>query len=755
MATVATLDAPELDLDDQGSLHALLDRVLDEAVRLATGNPQAAARPGQRVLAHDIFTKMLAGGELAGEAPTGSGKSLAALSPALLLAALRGERAVISTETLGLQEQYVRKDVPVVVAAVASVLELPEGAAPKVAVLKGWSNYVCAAAAVTAAGEATGTFPDSPAEALEHLRKLPAGSPGSEVLSWALEEVADDRGGDRADYPGQLGAGDWETVSVSASECPAASRCRFGEVCRPEQAREAAADADVVVTNHSLLAVQAANAIPAVIGSDRLGPFDHLVVDEAHALAPKVRDQGAVSVSAFRVIEVARAVGRALVETDRSRRVLGEDASSVAGALDAHLTGMLAGAKRSGPGSAVAEVPADDDPLSEVAGLVAGWVDRVRQLLPRRSARARSDAEPVALWRAQAKIDALVSDLSDAAEYRSGVARWVEEGRRRSRGMWTGATLKMTPVNAAGPLRANLYRPAGRACDGGGDGEEAGLRSVALISATLPPASVSDAGVAQSARQLYPSPFTDAYNRSLLFVPRSSAGAGGTDAVTRPGGRGMDTSAHPAWALPIITALVESNGGSALVLAATTGAGQRYAEALRNLGAPWAVHSQWDGLALRGVVETWRNDRSSVLVGTKSLMTGVDAPGGTCSLVIVDRAPRAAGNPVDDARVADLAERLDIDRYAADRLVYVADACLLLEQAAGRLIRSVDDHGVVAVLDPRLLRVGALSYQVKTREMLLESLGRFSHRSADLEATCERLRAANPSSARPAMPRSA
>lgn len=737
MASVAVLDAPDRDLDDPGALHDLLDRVLDEAVRQATGDRKATARAGQRVLAHDIFSRMLAGGELAGEAPTGSGKSLAALSPALLLAAVRAERTIISTETLGLQEQYVRKDVPTVIAAVVSVLELPEGAAPKVAVLKGWSNHVCAAAAVTAVGEMTGTIPSLPAEALDHLGDLPAGTPGAEVISWALGEVVEDSPGDRADYPGQLGPGDWETVSVSASECPGASRCRFGDVCRPEKAREAASDAEVVITNHSLLAVQAANAIPVVVGNERLGPFDHLVVDEAHALAPKVRDQGAVSISAFRVNDVARAVGRALIETDRTRRVLGEEASQVGTALDAHLTGMLDGAKRSGTGPAVVEVAADVDPLAEVSGLVSGWVNRVRRLMPRRSAKDRPDTEPVMLWRAQAKIDNLVADLAGACEYRSGVARWVEEGRSRTRGSWTGTTLKMTPVNASGPLRSNLYGATGR----GGADEEPGLRSVVLLSATLPPASVSDSGLAQASRKLYPSPFSDAYDRSWLFVPRSSAGAGGTDAVARPGGRGMDTSVHPAWALPIITSLVAANGGSALVLAATTGAGKRYVEALRALGAPWAVHSQWDGLALRGVVDTWRADHSSVLVGTKSLMTGVDAPGGTCSLVIVDRVPRAAGNPVDDARVADLVERLDIDRYSADRLVYVADACLLLEQAAGRLIRSVDDHGVVAVLDPRLLRVGPLSYQTKTREMLMEALGRFEHRSADLEATCERLRA--------------
>jgi len=122
-------------------------------------------------------------------------------------------------------------------------------------------------------------------------------------------------------------------------------------------------------------------------------------------------------------------------------------------------------------------------------------------------------------------------------------------------------------------------------------------------------------------------------------------------------------------------------------------------------------------------------------------MTGVDAPGGTCTLVIVDRVPRAAGNPIDDARVERAATRMATDRWAADRLVYVADAGLLLEQAAGRLIRSVTDSGLVAVLDPRLLKQGAAVYPGPTRQLLLKALDRFEHKTADLDVTLAWLRA--------------
>lgn len=712
------IDSPPLPASVPASeIHELLDAVLDAAVRHATGDPGAVARPGQRRLAHDIARVDARRYRPGRRGPTGSGKSLAALSPALLLAAVRGERSVISTETLGLQEHYIGKDVPVVRSALADVLDRPLTEVPSVAVLKGWANSVCSAATVTLADEIAGPLDgiEAAISALDGLEVPDATETSRLALArWALAEIAGDRPGDRGSYPEVLASGYWESVSVSPAECPGTTRCRYGSTCRPAKAREVAAAAEVIITNHSMLATQAAKAIPVVVGNETIGEIDHLVVDEAHALASKVRDQGSTQINAYRVSEVARSVGRAVVETSRSKVVLGDEASQVGTALDSHLAATLP-ARPSASRPAIFEVPADADPLEGVGELVESWIGRVRRLMPRRARGAGDGEAMIKLWRAQAKLDALVSDLTASRQAVGGVARWVEAGRGGSGG-WSGATLKLSPVNAAGPLRANLYGSRVTANSGDlDDPDDADMGrpavSVALMSATLPAASVADAGVATSTRKVYPSPFTEAYSRSWLYVPRPDAGGGGAGVLRREGGKGFDTSAHPAWAVSLITRLGEANRGSALVLAATTAAGKLYTEALRShAGAGWDVHSQWDGLALRATVEAWRTDHASVLVGTKSLMTGVDAPGGTCSLVIVDRVPRAAGNPVDDARVADIVERLGIERYSADRLVYVADAALLLEQAAGRLIRATTDGGIVAVLDPRLLRVGGLSY---------------------------------------------
>jgi ATP-dependent DNA helicase DinG len=122
-----------------------------------------------------------------------------------------------------------------------------------------------------------------------------------------------------------------------------------------------------------------------------------------------------------------------------------------------------------------------------------------------------------------------------------------------------------------------------------------------------------------------------------------------------------------------------------------------------------------------------------VLVGTRSLMTGVDAPGETNTLVVIDRIPRAPGNPVDDARVEALMKRLETDKWAADKFVYASDAAVLTQQAVGRLIRSMTDSGLVAVLDPRLLKIGPFKYQEQTRQVYMKALAQFEHKTSHLE----------------------
>ena len=675
-----------------------LRTVLDRAVTIATGGRAIAARPAQAELAEAVEHAFETTGRLAAEAPTGSGKSLAVIVPAMLAAA-KGERTVISTETLGLQAQIVSKDGP----AAAEAAYEATGYRPVLAALKGWSNCGCGLAAAQVVGYGS--------EALKAAAT--SSDPLKRLAAWVLLEGSSGGSGDRADCPLDVGDAHWAKVSIGPTSCPGQDRCPFGATCRPAAAKGAAAGADIIVTNHSLLAMQVVTGAPVVIGGEQLGQIDHLVVDEAHSLADKVRSHGTATVSAGALISAARALEACLGRKHRSAA----QGFELAKALDAQLAASLG---RFGAEKALA---ATAEPLDGAGGVIEAWAARERRAL--RPGRGGLLAVAAALG----KLDDLSDNLRRAS--RADMARWLEPGEPYELGSakLTGARLVVAPVETAGAIAGNLFGSAKKDED-----DDKPRLSVVVLSATLPSSALPGLGVGVK-RTVYPSPFGDAYKESLLYVPK--LGASSPSPLDRRGK--FDVTAHQAWAEPVIRRLVDANGGSALVLTATSAAGRRYTAALRADGRH-KVHSQWDGPVGRAV-QAWREDTGSVLVGTRSLMTGVDAPGATCTLVIVDRVPRAAPNPVDDARRDALAAKLDLDRWGADRLVYVDDAVLLLSQAAGRLVRSSSDRGMVAVLDPRLLK-GPVAYPEPTRRALLGGVERFVTKTTDLERALAFLAAA-------------
>lgn len=781
---------------DRPDPHALLDELLPAAVREATGRADVEPRPGQVELSHEVLDRMLAVGQpsrsssdvatqsLAG-APTGSGKSLAYLTPLFLDSALHGRRGVVSTESLSLQSQIIDKDAPAVARAVAKVLGVD--ATPSFAILKGWSNFGCVSRAVgttaqvlgmSEEGQDVGTLPALAAaldariarddgdvvvvdeEEFESSRLLP-------LARWVLAEAQSPDGtGDRDTYPGDRTPADWRQVSVTPDDCVGVDRCPFASVCLPNQAHQAASVADVVVTNHAMLAVQAANNVPVVLGNGRLGVFDHLVVDEAHALPGIVRGAGARSVSAPRVMGLVRLLHRHCAteesrtgteKLDETAQRLVELGERLAMGLDRHLDRKVAPERpRSRHGAAVVGVTAEDEePLGPLGDQLHAWAKQVARALPVDNPTAPlPPTQAIRLRRARADVDRFTADLRSVTEHQVGYARWFADGDPTRAGRWVGASLRASPVDVSGPISENLFTadvvrdkdddssPWGQVPDHRWVSEEdpATRRppryrlSATAVSATLPKSFAFDTGMAVKAKA-YPSPFLDAYAGSALFVPlvTDPAEAAAFTRTWRGSDRpSFDTKRHPDWAVGRIVELVRANGGRALVLAATVTAGQQYADTLRAVLPGIRVFSQWDGRPVRHLLADWRADETSVMVGTKSLMTGVDAPGQTCSLVILDRVPRDAGNPVDDARVEAVMERGGMSKWAADRHVYVADAALRLDQAEGRMIRAAADRGMVAILDPRLLKRGVVTYPEPTRELLMEPLRRYGTKISDL-----------------------
>lgn len=734
-----------------------VQKVLTDAVRKATGLPHAQPRAGQDELTQQVWEALNAsGGEVVATAPTGLGKSMAYGVPAMLLNATTGKRVVISTESLALQSQIIDKDAPIAAAAIRDAT----GVIVRTAVLKGWSNFSCLRTTLSSAHELLGQAfePGHHEPGDDDLRvviakllpmvtatdtvelgggRCPRGE-AAQLMVWALQQHLSEGGGngDKHSYSGTTANGAWDLVSVTPNECVGVDECPFAGLCKPAAAKQRAAEADVVVTNHALLATQAAKSIGVVIGSKKLGRFDAIIVDEAHALPDQVRNQGASEVASRRILATSRALRTVLDEADHTVKTLLSDGQSIAEAVEAELAAQMVKADKA---SGVVRLSKDDDPILGSGVMLEAWLSRAQSILLKVAKKASGDAE-VRVRRVRARVDGLKADMSSVCEHRTGVARWVEAEERGDRLMHAA---RSTPVDVSSMLQSNLWsapeddpeaieaaeeETSDLSADPplrGADGKPRYKLSVVTVSATLPRGFPAQVGLRTQTTK-YASPFREAYGESVLFIPRADDPAA-VAALSRDAGRPrLDVGMHREWAKALMLALVEANQGHALILSATAAAGREYAQALRTAAANrWAVHSQWDGPALRHLTGRWKEDVPSVMVGTRSMMTGVDAPGSTCSLVVIDRVPRSPANPVDDARVEDLMERADMDRWAANRHVYSSSAALLLEQGSGRLIRSERDRGMVAMLDPRMLKLKPFAYPEATRKVYKEAVAMF------------------------------
>src|SRR6476469_1868433 len=242
----------------------------------------------------EAVAEAMSGGELLlVQAGTGTGKSLGYLVPALL----HDRRVVVATATLALQHQLVERDIPALVEAADHVLHTK----PTYAVLKGRSNYACLHRVREGVPDDQGTLVD-----------LPEGSIGAEVLGlreWVEEEAKAGGTGERDHAPRHTDRV-WRQVSVSHRECLGAARCPYGLECFAERAKERAARSQLIVTNHSLLAIDAIEGVPMIPA------YDVAVIDEAHELSARVTQAATAELSAPEIDRAARRAQRHVEGTE-------------------------------------------------------------------------------------------------------------------------------------------------------------------------------------------------------------------------------------------------------------------------------------------------------------------------------------------------------------------------------------------------------------------------------------------------------
>ena len=656
------------------------DRDAREALAEAVRRLGGSLRAGQAEMADRVEAALDAGSHLLVQAGTGTGKSLGYLVPVMLYAATAEERAVVSTATLALQRQVMTKDAPVAADAVEAVT----GVRPSVALLKGWQNYLCR-------HRLAGGYPDDDADTLfsagaattpGRVGEADRGSVGEQIVrlrEWAAETAT----GDRDDLIPGVSDRAWAHVSVSRAECLGPS-CPLHEECFPELARAAASQADVVVTNHAMLGIAAAGNVGV------LPDYRVLVVDEAHELAGRVRSQGTVSLSAAAVMRVAAAArrGASVVVTE-----LEEAGQRLQLALADLPDGRLADGLP----------PAGREALVVLDGAARRVLADVRGA-SRASRDGGTDAGGAALARTAVAdlIDTIERMTSDSVRERRDVA-WVERPRAGAE----PPRLTLAPIDVAAAIADSLLND----------------RAVVLTSATL----ALGGGFEPMARALGLTVASDRWDGVDVGTPFDYARQGILYAPThlpRPG-RGICEAV-----LDELLALTEASGGGMLGLFSSRRAAAEAAEVLRG-ATDLTVYAQGDD-QLSTLVEAFAADEDACLVGTLSLWQGVDVPGRTCRLVIIDRIPFSRpDDPVAQAR----SEAVAAAGGNGFMSVSATHAALLLAQGAGRLIRRPDDRGVVAVLDPRLRTARYGSFLARSmpalwptgdRDTVLGALGRLA-----------------------------
>jgi len=591
-----------------------------------------AERPGQLRMADAVAEAINGGEHLFVQAGTGTGKSLAYLAPALRHAYDTGSPVVVSTATLALQAQLVDRDLPRLVEAVTPLL----GRAPRWATLKGRANYACLHRVWDGVPDDDGTL--VPASAVG-----PLGAEVTRAREWAEEQAATGGTGDRDRLSPGVSDRAWAQVSVPARDCMGATRCPYGTQCFAEVSRRVARDADIVVTNHALLAIDATE------GFSILPEHDAVVIDEGHELVARVTGVATKELWAGAVERAAKRARPFLDDADGVELI--EASDTLREALRTTPSGRL-----------------DVLPEHLLSALVAVR-DAARAL--QSSFRSGDDQAPdgvASRHQAKAAVDEVFTVAERMVAHNERDVVWAEHRDR------SGDVIRVAPLSVAELLRDKLFAHT----------------AVVLTSATLALGgsfeSVARAmGVSDDQwRGLdVGSPF-DYARQAILYCARH---------LPTPGRDGMaDAVLHE------IAALVEASGGRTLGLFSSRRAAERAAAATRARLPDLEILCQGDDL-VPTLVREFAAEPASSLFGTLSLWQGVDVPGQSCQLVIIDRLPF----PRPDDPLLSARQRA-VERAGGNGFMSVAaaHAALLLAQGAGRLIRQSTDRGVVAVLDPRL-----------------------------------------------------
>ena len=582
MADTSPADSPVL--DSPVLANPVLD-LLSAAVEAIGGSE----RSGQSRMTQAVWDSMNTHEHLAVQAGTGTGKSLAYLVPALRVAADRQGPVVVSTATIALQRQLVDRDLP----RLADTLRVPLGRTPEFAIFKGRGNYLCLNKLRNTPEDdgqdalfgSAGLEPAAVSAMGEHVKRL---------HQWANSTNSGDRDELVPGVPDQA----WRQASVTARECLGAHRCPFGVQCFSERARKKAGDADIVVTNHALLAIDA-------LGEGVLPEHRIVIVDEAHELVDRVTSVASGEISAT-LIDIAARRSQKLASDEEYERL-----SEAGKALGPLLTTLPAGRMDSLDPALGTSLTALGDSARACVGQIRGhakeWENDPAQ-------QGAAQTAVVLLEELAATTERIVSAYEMPLAERDELV-WLE---RTEDGYAAGSSvLRVAPLEVGEILAESLFSE----------------RTVILTSATL----TLGGSFEPLARQWgldadsmgaewngidVGSPFTHGKS-GILYVAKH---------LQPPGREGLsDEYLQELWEL------IQAAGGRTLGLFSSMRAAKQATAALRDsLKVP--LLCQGDD-STGQLVKQFAEDEPTCLFGTLSLWQGVDVPGPSLRLVVIDRIP--------------------------------------------------------------------------------------------------------------------
>ena len=619
-------------------------KALDAAVLAIGGQP----REGQIEMAEAVANALSDRHHLLVQAGTGTGKSLAYLVPALV----HGKKVLVATATLALQRQLVDRDLP----RIKDALEKELKREISFAVYKGVGNYLCLQKMNSGAGDPDG-------EVLMDIGTLEKDA--KRLRAWAETPGVS---GDRDDAP-DVDRRVWYANSVSGRECIGKDECAFGSQCFAANAKAKAQTADVVVTNHTLLAIEIVDSHPI------LPERDAVILDEAHEFMDRTTQAVTEELTAGRVERAAKMAKKHLPGK-------ATDAFQKAADLFAEAVNDFADDVRNDPTKAgrLPELPAQlEAPIRKVKDAAKAVVELIN---------ADSDVINPDSMAERARVKGATNEVQQTA------TKMLKPSAHQV--MWfepNFSTLYLAPLAVSAVLRKNLLTDtpviATSATLSVGKSFNQIAESIGFLvgkdfeddefeKGEIDPANLQMLDVG--------SPF-DFANQGMLYLPRD---------IPEPGRDGPSKEA-----LEELAELIDAAGGRTLALFSSWRGVEMADEYLRKVlkELPIGIITQKRGDSVGALVEKFAKDETSILLGTISLWQGIDVPGPACTLVAIDRIPfPRPDEPVMSARAAEA----DAAGGSGFMQVSLPRAALLLAQGTGRLIRSVDDRGVVAILDSRI-----------------------------------------------------